>query len=381
MTIARYILSYLLIGVFLLPIGPPPVAAQVRTAEDLPSQIGDSQFWKLIQDYSEPGGEFRLENFMSNERTYQKVIPALERSPGQGGVYIGVGPEQNFTYILAVRPKVSFIVDIRRQNLLEHLLYKSLFEQSTDRADFLSKLFSRKRPESLTSNTPLAVIFRELSDAKPDKTLYASNVAGVVNHLLNERHLPLLEADQGVIMKVYSAFFTCGPQMDFHCLNPGGGFGAGLTYAELMQQEDGVGRNRGYLASEENFRYIQNLQRNNLIIPLVGDFAGPKAIRAVGNFIREHNATTRLFYLSNVEDYLFGGQGAWRNFYENVATLPLDERSVFIRVAQQAQYARLVNIQPVAGEWVPLLSPMAAFIREFRNGKIGSLNDVIMLSK
>jgi hypothetical protein len=37
------------------------------------------------------------------------------------------------------------VLDIRRQNMLEHLTYKALFEMSTDRADFLSRLFSRQR--------------------------------------------------------------------------------------------------------------------------------------------------------------------------------------------------------------------------------------------
>src|SRR5262245_13665713 len=105
----------------------PPAVAWVQPPADLPARIDDNTFRKLIVDFSEPGGEFRLENFMSNERTYQKVLPVLERSSGQDGVYIGVGPEQNFTYILTVRPRVAFIVDIRRQNLLEHLLYKALF--------------------------------------------------------------------------------------------------------------------------------------------------------------------------------------------------------------------------------------------------------------
>ena len=50
----------------------------------------------------------------------------------KGGVYVGVGPNQNFTYIAAIRPELAFIVDIRRQNLLEHLLFKVLTEKSDE---------------------------------------------------------------------------------------------------------------------------------------------------------------------------------------------------------------------------------------------------------
>jgi hypothetical protein len=39
------------------------------------------------------------------------------------GVYVGVGPYQNFTYISALDPDIAFVVDIRRKNLLHHLLY------------------------------------------------------------------------------------------------------------------------------------------------------------------------------------------------------------------------------------------------------------------
>ena len=35
------------------------VFAQVACAQQLPSRLSDSTFWKLITDYSEPGGYFR----------------------------------------------------------------------------------------------------------------------------------------------------------------------------------------------------------------------------------------------------------------------------------------------------------------------------------
>ena len=78
----------------------------------------------MITDFSEAGGYFRSDNFLSNEAGYQHVIPLLKKSIRPGGVYLGVGPEQNFTYVVALEPKMAFIVDIRRQNMLEHLLIK-----------------------------------------------------------------------------------------------------------------------------------------------------------------------------------------------------------------------------------------------------------------
>ena len=101
----------------------PPVAH-----DNLPAQIGDDAFWRMISEFSEPGGYFRSDNFLSNENAFQFVIPELSKRESPGGVYLGVGPEQNFTYLVALQPKLAFIIDIRRQNMLEHLLYKALIE-------------------------------------------------------------------------------------------------------------------------------------------------------------------------------------------------------------------------------------------------------------
>src|SRR5437763_829149 len=129
------------------------VVPRVALAQDFPSKLSDSAFCKLVADFSEPGGSFRSDNFVSNETLYPWVIPDLLRTTKPGGVYLGVGPDQNFTYTVALKPKISFIFDIRRQNMLTHLMYKAVLEQSSDRADFLSRLFSRPRPPKLDSTS------------------------------------------------------------------------------------------------------------------------------------------------------------------------------------------------------------------------------------
>src|SRR5215470_502783 len=113
----------------------------VTSGADIPKTLSDKEFWRLVTDLSETGGAFPLQ-FMSNEDSAQFVIPKLKESAKKGGVFIGVGSEQNFTYVAAIEPKVAFVVDIRRDNMIEHLMYKALFEMSADRADFLSKLFA-----------------------------------------------------------------------------------------------------------------------------------------------------------------------------------------------------------------------------------------------
>ena len=75
--------------------------------------LSDQEFWRLVGTLSEPAGAFELsDTFVSNETSVPELARWLRPS---GGVYIGVGPEQNFTYIAALRPAMAFIVDIRRE--------------------------------------------------------------------------------------------------------------------------------------------------------------------------------------------------------------------------------------------------------------------------
>ena len=103
---------------------------------DRPARV-DSAFAKLVQRLSEPGGYFDSDNLISNETSYLHVLDGMRRLKVQGGAYIGVGPDQNFSYIAAVRPNIAFMIDIRRDNLLEHLLFKSLFAMSRNRVEYL----------------------------------------------------------------------------------------------------------------------------------------------------------------------------------------------------------------------------------------------------
>ena len=102
------------------------------------------------------------------------------------------------------------------------------------------------------------------------------------------------------------------------------------TYWDLMVATDRDGKNRSYLANEDNFKILKNLHSKNLFLPVVGNFGGPKALRAVGKYVRDQGAIVAAFYLSNVEQYL-NQDGLWPSFCHNVATLPLDDHSLFIR--------------------------------------------------
>src|SRR5215813_11253002 len=145
--------------------GPLVLLSGPRAVEALPAQVSDEAFWNMVTEFSETGGYFRSDNFVSNETTFQYVIKDLKKAT-TGGVYLGVGPDQNFTYIVALQPKMAIIFDIRRQNAMQHLMYKALIEMSVDRADFLSKLFSRKRPEQVGPESKAEELFAAYSNVE-----------------------------------------------------------------------------------------------------------------------------------------------------------------------------------------------------------------------
>jgi hypothetical protein len=314
---------------------PPAVGA---SADTLPSKLTDQEFWKLVEDFSESNGYFRSDNLLSNEIWFQWVIPELLSRSRQAGVYLGVGPEQNFSYIAALKPKMVFITDIRRGNLHTQLMYKALFEMSADRADFYGRLFTKKRPEGLTATSTASELVNAYWDPQKTPTgpesMFKENLQAIKDHLTKKRNLPLVKEDLDGIEYVYWNFYWHGPAINYNSSqSQGGGRGGNyVSYGDLMMATDGANVSRSYLASEETYRVLKDLHERNLFVPLVGDFAGPKALRSVGKYVREHGATIAAFYLSNVEQYL-NQNGVWFSFCANVATLPLDEKSTFIRSA------------------------------------------------
>jgi hypothetical protein len=320
-----------------LTLAGPAKALVGGSRADLPSRLTDQEFWQLSEVFSEPNGSFQSDNLLSNELAFSNIVPELVAKTKPGGVYLGVGPEQNFTYIAAMKPRMAIITDIRRGNLHEQLMYKALFELSADRAEFVSRLFTRPRPAGLSASSSAAEIMNASWDVYPsDEATFAANLRAVQDRLTKVRHLPLSPEDLDGIAKVYRAFYWYGPVISYGAnitlTAPTGA--RGTNYRDLMVQAlpssspDGEGLS--YLGSEEKFRVVKDLEIRNLIVPVVGNFAGPKALRAVGEYIRGHGATVTAFYVSNVESYLHR-DGSWPTFCANVATMPLDETSVFIR--------------------------------------------------
>jgi hypothetical protein len=319
------------------------VAFTSRAADTLPAQYTDAEFWKIINDFSEPGGAFQYENFVSNEVSYMDILPELTRVAKQDRAYIGVAPEQNFTYIAAIKPKVSFILDIRRQNLVELLMYKVLFEMSPDRVEFVSRLFSRQKPTGLTSTSSAEQIFKAFDGMKSDPELYKQTLQAMRDRLKQRGFKPAGDDDEKIDY-IFNVFLRGGPRMDYTYASatPNNGL---PSYYNLMVATDGRGKNWAYLDTEERYQYVRQLQQKNLIIPLVADFGGKKTIQEIGKYLKQHGAMVSVFYLSNVEEYI---EASWDQFRANVAALPTDESTLLIRFIPRANtvLARIPDLPP-----------------------------------
>lgn len=356
-------------------------------SEALPQRLDDRTFWTLVTEFSEPNGFFRSDNLVSNETVFQHVIPTLQQTLGPVSAYVGVGPDQNFTYIAGLRPRIAFIVDIRRGNLLLHLMYKALIEMAPTREEFLSLLFSRPVPARNSVDDTADALLAAFADVEPDSVAFERTRAQIYSHLQQTHGFTLSRSDLNGIDYVFRAFYREGPELRYS-FGRGPAFQPFPSYRDLMTADDGQGKQRSYLASEELYQALRDMEERNLIIPLVGDFSGPKALRSVARYLDLHHATVSVFYTSNVEQYLFNPRGdAWQRFYDNVAALPIGGRSTFIRAYFNNQ-GRVMRIPdpgqngptPLGPRSQTLLNPISALLEAYGEGHINNYGDVIELS-
>ena len=332
--------------------------------------IGDAEFARLAAELSEEGGYFWSNNYISNETSYQHVLEGFPPRDEPHGVYLGVGPNQNFTYIAATRPELAIIVDIRRQNMLEHLLFKILMESSDTRAEYLSRLLSRPLSRGISADASLPEIVEAVEAAPPDEAFHRAQLDYVLEELARFPDLHLTADDVQDLRLLYREFYRQGFDIKYDSWRSF--FFPSLK--EFMLETDLSGRNRNWLASEATFSYVRGMERENRIIPVVGDFAGQGALRRIGRYLESRGLAVSTFYLSNVEFYLFR-QRKWQAFVNNVEHLPTDGSSVFIRA-----YANLHRPHPKMVDdhiTVTLVQNIHSFLRNARAGRYRNLWDVV----
>jgi hypothetical protein len=358
-----------------------PIQSQApakAAAAPAPSKVGEglsaAEFSRLINEFSEANGYFRSDNFTSNETSYLHVVDRLRQLGATGGAYLGVGPEQNFTYIAKIRPSIAFIVDIRRQAIIQHLMYKAIFQISSDRVQFLSRLLSKPLPsEKVPSpDAPINDLVAFFEATPSSDAAYTANLAAIRKVIQTEFQFPLNETDSTSLEYVYKSFRSDGLTISYRMENAGNG--SFPTLKDILVEVDLNGRQGNFLATVDDYNFVRDLHRKNLVIPIVGDFGGKKALASVAEFLRKNNLTVTAYYTSNVEQYLFGSD-SFAGFVANVKKLPITEKTLFIRaIAGRMQHPARVPGHRLA----TVLQQMSAFIKDFDEGRYQSYGDLIM---
>ena len=341
--------------------------------------LTNEQFAKLIEKVSEPNGYFDTDNLISNESSYLHVMGRMRKMNVAGGAYIGVGPDQNFSYIAQVRPSIAFITDIRRDNLLQHLWFKSLFALSRNRLEYLCLIFGKAVPTDLKvwDSRGIQEIVAQLEKA-PAKRELLDKTRAAIQSKLKSFGVPLNPEEIETIDRIHLAFFDGGLDLKFTSRNRGPR-PYYPSYRDLLLEKDLTGKQCNYLASEDDFKFLQSLEERNLIVPAVGNLAGDHAIKSIAGYLKERGQRVSAFYTSNVEFYLMRGyrEEEFTRFAENVKLLPRDAGSVIIRSYFNGTWG-YSHPQTIGGYYsTQLLQTMESFVKEFSSGGYESYSDVI----
>ena len=357
------------------------IAASISPTTPAESEsLSVEEFSRMIRDFSEEGGYFLSDNFVSSEDSYLTIVNKMQELGANGGAYIGVGPEQNFTYIARIRPRIAFIVDIRRQAMIQHLMYKAIFQLSPTRAHFLSCLLSRPVPDGKGpgADAPLDEILAFFANIPADSRAYEKNLASIRKTIQEDFRFPLSPEDQESLEYVYRSFRTLGFNIGFDS-GAMRGRGAGRTpdLRALLAMRDLKGKQGSFLAGTADYDFVRDMHRKNLIIPVVGDFSGKKALAAVGAYLRKRKLDVSVFYVSNVEIVLFdwGSFEQFSDFVANVKKLPTNERSLLLRstFSYYGSPARLPGY-----EFCSFLQKVPIFLQDFDQHRYQSYQDLIM---
>ncbi|HYR41871.1 MAG TPA: hypothetical protein VER98_02530, partial [Terriglobia bacterium] len=247
---------------------------------------------------------------------------------------------------------------------------------ASNRVEYLSLLFSRQTP--LVNGGNGGASFQEVLDsiraAKTSEMLFQTNWKAVKSLLLDKYKVTLSADDLAKIEYVYRTFWKENLDLRFSSIGRGN---ASMypSFEEMLVETDRQGRQQNYLSSEDFFQWLKKFQAENRLIPIVGDFAGPHALKAVGAFLKANGLRLSVFYTSNVEFYLFGRPN-WTRYIANLRSIPLAEESIFIR-SYFPTFGRPHPLNLPGHRSTSLVSPIVPFLAEYEAGQIRSYWDIV----
>lgn len=288
----------------------------------------------------------------------------LARLAPRGSVYLGVGPDQNLTYIAHARPAVAFILDHRRRNLLLHLIHKALASLSPDRVTYLAKLTARAPSRALATGASADDLVAAFAGSPFQRERLDSAVAEVAEAL---RPLGVVADHEWAALTTIQAKLA-GPGLGARFL----ALRMYPTLARLIGTTSRDGHPAHFLAEESLYRTLRTAQREDRIIPLVGDFAGPTSLPRLGDWLRKQRRAVGVLYISDVEFFLLRA-GRFAAYVANLARLPWAEGAVLIRSSTRP----IESPDRVEGDSsTTIIRPVGRFLTEAQAGRVRSVDDL-----
>src|SRR5262245_56887159 len=260
--------------------------------------------------------------------------------------------------------------------MIQHLMYKSIFHLSPNRTQFLSRLLSKPLPKegAPAPDAPPADLMAFFGKTAATDQAYASNLAEIKKTTQEEFQFPLSDRDREDLEYIYMSFRENGLDIAFR-LDASYYGGYFPSFKDLALQTDLNGKTGNFLAGADDYNFVRDMQQKNLIIPIVGDFSGTKALAAIGDYLRKNGLTVTSFYTSNVEQYLFDS-AVFDGFAKNVKKLPIDDKSVFIRAVFHMRYTHPARKQDHKS--VKAVERMKVIVEDFGQGLYPSYRELIL---
>ncbi len=323
----------------------------------------DVSFGSVIAALSDASSGPDADNLISNEDSYTRIVGELHERGPKGGVYLGVGPEQNFTLMAPVEPRLAIIVDYRRRNLRLHLLHKALFTLAPDRVAYLTRLLARK-PDTLPPHASASDLVAGFVKPALNRALLTESIADVQRVL---RPTGVLRDDEWTDLATIRSRLA-GPGMNGRFL----ALTMYPTFGRLIQTPDRAGNPAHFLAREQTFQAIRTLQVGDRVLPLVGDVASETALPRLGEWLRKYRLQITVFYISDVEFFLLRS-GRFTAYVENLNRLPWADGAWLVRTStREIDHPRRVR----GDSSTTTMQSVAEFLELARRGRIRSVDDL-----
>ncbi len=278
---ARLVAGVLLVGVA----GFGTAAYAERAPVPLPERPGEARWPETPLPRSlreglarlpvDPGlGRVPAHYVISDERRHDVYRPYVE---GLGGVFVGVGTDQNYLMAGWVRPELLIVADYDPLVVALHHVYQLVFRHA-------------ETPER----------FREL---------WEDAAAGQVAAWIAQE-----APDERAARRWQRAWRAS----------------ARLVRGKLRRTARDL-KARGvpsFLDDRAQYEGLRRLVQQGRVVALHADFTGSRRLRALWRLLREAGLTVRVFYVSNVERYFDYDTGRFR---ANLREAPADERAVLLR--------------------------------------------------